>query len=79
MSTSADSSRIAAPPETDGAARAVNPAALSVKQVARMLGIPAQKVREHVEAGAPTGPQGTVNLVHYVAWMNRELARTDGD
>ena len=63
-------------PPADGPA---NPAALTVEQLARMLGVPAQKVREHVDAGAPTGPGGTVNLVHYAAWLNRELARTDGD
>jgi hypothetical protein len=57
----------------------VNPAALNVEQLARMLGVPAQKVQQHVDAGAPTAPGGTINLVHYVAWLNRELARTDGD
>jgi len=57
----------------------VDPAALSVEQLARMLGAPAHKVQEHIDGGAPTGPGGAINLVHYVAWLNRELARTDGD
>ena len=74
----APSARPAAPatPPGDGPA---NPAALSVQQLARMLGVPAEKVRDHVAAGAPTGPDGTINLVHYTAWLNHELARTDGD
>ena len=63
-------------PQADGA---VNPAALTVEQLARMLGVPAGKVRDHVAAGAPTGPGGTINLVHYAAWLNRELGRRDGD
>ena len=63
-------------PRADGA---VNPAALTVEQLARMLGVPAGKVREHLAAGAPTGSDGTVNLVHYAAWLNRELGRRDGD
>ena len=86
MTASEDSSRIPAAPASDRAApgaqetaEAVNPAALSVTQLARMLGVPPEKVREHVAAGAPTGPGGTVNLVHYAAWLNRELVRTDGD
>ena len=63
----------------EGGPGAVNPAALTVEQVARMLGVSQQKVRDHVAAGAPTGPDGTVNLVHYTAWLNRELGRNDGD
>ena len=71
----AESAARAGPP-ADGA---VNPAALTVEQLARMLGVPAGKVRDHVSAGAPTGPGGTINLVHYAAWLNRELGRRDGD
>ena len=63
-------------PPADGP---VNPTALTVEQLARMLAVPAGKVRDHVAAGAPTGPGGTINLVHYAAWLNRELGRRDGD
>jgi hypothetical protein len=83
MAISKDSSTPSAPPGQSsgvpGGPGALNPAALAVEQLARMLGVPAQKVQQHVDAGAPTGPGGTINLVHYVAWLNRELARTDGD
>ena len=71
-------------PPADGQA---NPAALTVAQLARMLGVRQEKVQEHVDAGAPVGADGTINLVRYAAWLNRELARpepgegtrTDGD
>ena len=70
-------------PNSAGAARtrpgAVDPAALTPAVLAKMLAVPEEKIREHLAAGAPTGPDGIVNLVHYVAWLNRELANRDGD
>ena len=57
----------------------VDPAVLTVEQLARMLAVPAGKVRDHVAAGAPVAADGTINLVHYAAWLNRELGRRDGD
>jgi len=69
-------------PSAGGGRGAASPAALTVEQLARMLGVPAGKVRNHVAAGAPTGPGGTINLVHYAAWLNQELgylAENDGD
>ena len=50
---------------------ALNPAAIEVTQLARMLGLPEKTLRDHVEAGAPVNPDGTLNLVHYAAWLNR--------
>ena len=86
MPANEDSSKIPAPPadgpsapSAPGAAQEVNPAALGVAQLARMLGIAPEKVQEHVDAGAPTGPGGTINLVHYAAWLNRRLKELDGD
>jgi len=32
-------------------------------------------LRQDFEAGAPTNADGTVNLVHYAAWLVKELAR----
>lgn len=57
----------------------VNPAALTVAQAARMLGVAEQTIRDHVAAGAPTGVGGTINLVQYAAWLNRELRDRDAD
>ena len=57
----------------------MSPTALTVAQLARLLGLAERKVREHVAAGAPTGADGTINLVHYTAWLNRRLRQRDGD
>ena len=61
------------------APRATNPAALTVEQLARALGLPAQTVRRHMEDGAPAGADGTINLIHYAAWLNKRLGERDGD
>ena len=52
----------------------LNPAALSVEDAARVLGLAAETVRRDVAEGAPTAADGRINLVHYAAWLNRELA-----
>lgn len=57
----------------------LDPSALTVAQLARLLGIAEQKVREHVADGAPVGADGRINLVHYAAWLNRRLKERDGD
>jgi hypothetical protein len=44
-----------------------------------MLSVSEEKVRSHLAAGAPTAADGTVNLVNYAAWLNRQLAGSDGD
>lgn len=68
----------AQPGEVDAPAR-LDPAALTVPQLARLLGVSEQKVREHVADGAPIGAVGMINLVHYTAWLNRRLKERDGD
>ena len=57
----------------------MNPAALTVAKAARLLGVAEQTVHDHVAAGAPTAAGGTINLVHYVAWINQQLKDHDGD
>ena len=37
-----------------------------------------ESLRRDIESGAPVNPDGTVNLVHYAAWLAREYA-THGD
>ncbi|MEX0655304.1 MAG: hypothetical protein WD534_04260 [Phycisphaeraceae bacterium] len=57
----------------------VNPLALSIEQAARLLKLPEATVREHVSDGAPTAADGTLNLIHYAAWLNQQLKRrSDG-
>jgi hypothetical protein len=72
MTTGEDSAR-------NSGAAAANPSGLTVEQFARLLGVSVEKVRDHIAAGAPTGPDGTINLVHYAAWLNKELGSTDAD
>ncbi len=57
----------------------LNPAALTVAQLARLLGVAEEKIRQHVADGAPVGAGGMINLVHYTAWLNRRLKERDGD
>jgi len=53
----------------------LKPTALSVADVARVLaaaggqGVTAEMIQADVDAGAPTNADGTINLVHYAAWL----------
>ena len=53
----------------------VQPTSLTVVHTARILsaagGMPVteEMIRLDIEAGAPTNPDGTINLVHYTAWL----------
>lgn len=65
------------------AAPQLNPLALTVDQAARLLSAAGPKpvtpemVRDDLEDGAPTNADGTLNLVHYAAWLLREMSRVD--
>ncbi|MCA9222998.1 MAG: hypothetical protein KDA71_21920 [Planctomycetales bacterium] len=59
----------------------LDPNRLTPDQAAKLLSA-AAKVRvplEHIvadlEAGAPTNPDGTINLVHYAAFLVKEMGR----
>jgi len=58
----------------------VNPTALSVATAARLLSaagghpVTPEQIQADVDAGAPTNDNGTINLVHYAAWLMREFA-----
>ena len=73
---------VAAPAATGPAAppaACANPAALTVAHAARLLGVAEQKIHDHIAAGAPAAAGATINLVHYVAWLNQQLKTQDGD
>jgi hypothetical protein len=59
---------------------ALNPTALPVADAARLLSaaggqrVTAEMIQADVDAGAPTNGDGTINLVHYGAWLVREMA-----
>ena len=62
---------------------ALSVTALSVADAARLLtrigGQPITKgmLEADLAAGAPTNPDGTLNLVHYAAWLVKEMNRGD--
>ena len=61
----------------------LNPQALSVEDVARVLTasgwkpVTVEMVRADIDDGAPVNPDGTVNLVNYAAWLLKEMSRAD--
>jgi hypothetical protein len=55
----------------------VNPNAMSVDLTAKLLakaspGVTDDMLKADLAAGAPTNPDGTINLVHYAVWLVRE-------
>jgi len=69
------------PPES-GEESPLNPAAVPVEQLARMLGLPMDDLCQHVAQGAPTNANGAINVVHYAAWLNTHTGQPearDGD
>jgi hypothetical protein len=58
----------------------LNPAALGVADAARVLSriggkpVTDAMLRADIDAGAPTNVNGTINLVHYAAWLVKEMS-----
>ena len=66
----------------------LNPSTLSLADVARLLTkvggqlVTESMLQEDVATGAPTNPDGTLNLIHYGAWvclMIRNESRRNSD
>ena len=55
----------------------LNPASIDPEALARMLGLDAGTMRRHIEEGAPVNRDGTLNLIHYAAWLNTEAPRSE--
>jgi hypothetical protein len=61
----------------------VDPTRLTVEQAARLLTsayrqqVSIANIETDVQAGAPTNTDGTINLVHYAAWLLSEMNRGD--
>ena len=57
--------------------------ALTVAQAAKVLSaaggrrITEEMLRADIDAGAPINDDGTLNLVHYTAWLVREVSGGD--
>ena len=66
-----------------GASPKLSPTALPVADAARLLSaaggqrVTVEMLEADIAAGASTNPDGTLNLVHYAAWLVREAARAD--
>ena len=56
-----------------------NPTSLSIEEVSRLLSavggkkVTPQQVQADIDAGAPIGAGGRINLIHYAAWLIREV------
>lgn len=56
-----------------------DPSRLTPAELARLLcaagatGVTAESIKADVAAGAPTNAGGTLHLVHYGAWLHRQL------
>ena len=55
----------------------INPNAMPIEVAAKLLakaspGVTEDMLLADIASGAPTNPDGTVNLVHYAAWLVRE-------
>lgn len=57
--------------------RSVNPAALTAEELAGLISaasktkVKTARVQADIDAGAPTRPDGRINLIHYAAWLCR--------
>jgi hypothetical protein len=64
-------------------AAGLNPNALALADAARLLArvggqtVTIEMLQADVAAGAPTNADGTINLVHYAAWLLKEMGRAD--
>ncbi len=62
----------------------LNPAALCVEDAAKVLSrmggkpVTTDMLEADIDAGAPTNADATINLVHYAAWLVREMSAGGG-
>jgi len=62
-----------------------NPAALGIPEAASLLSgagggrVTQEMIAADLADGAPANGDGTINIVHYAAWLNYRLKQRDGD
>lgn len=67
----------------NNATGSLDPNRLTVEEAAKLLSSAGRKlvtvemIQRDIEADAPTNVDGTINLVHYAAWIVREVASGD--
>ncbi len=60
--------------------RPANPRAMHVPDLARLLGavgghsVTPEMIENDIVAGAPANADGTIDLVHYCAWLVKEMS-----
>ena len=65
---------------SSGGKAGLNPAALRIEDAAKVLSrvggkpVTMDMLQADIDAGAPTNPEGNINLVHYAAWLVKEMA-----
>jgi hypothetical protein len=89
MAVNDDSVKIVPPvdvaADAGGGSGPINPAALTPAQAAKVLSavgngpVTEEMIRRHIAAGAPTTADGRINLVHYAAWLSKDLLDNHGD
>ena len=63
----------------------LRPTALTPENAARLLSslggktVTVEMIRADIDAGAPSNADGTINLVHYGAWLARLARRSLGE
>ncbi len=56
----------------------LDPTALALEDAVRLLAasgskhVTAETIQADIDAGAPTNANGTINLVHYAAWLVKQ-------
>ena len=61
----------------------IDPNRLTPEKAAKLLSaaakirVPAEQIAADLEVGAPQNADGTINLVHYAAWLIKEMGRGD--
>ena len=61
----------------------LDPNRLTPEQAAKVLSaaakvrVPVEQIATDLEDGAPKNSDGTMNLVHYAAWLVKEMGRGD--
>jgi len=67
----------------DNGKHSLSPTSLTVADAARLLTkaggqpVSVEMIEADRAAGAPANADGTINLVHYAAWLVREMASRD--
>ena len=61
----------------------MDPTAMRIEVAAQILSkaggrlVTEEMLRNDIDGGAPANADGTLNLVHYAAWLLKEMARGD--